>query len=67
MSRAYSEVGFLVFAPADSDSAMTELLNVSAANMGLNISQDFSHEFEGVCFYLSLHKQKSEHFRMTLH
>ena len=67
LSKLYSEVGFLIFAPEDSVSAMTDLLNVSSANMGLNISQDFSRKFEGVCFYfLVLHEEKTEHFLMTV-
>ncbi|KAK7330639.1 hypothetical protein VNO77_24837 [Canavalia gladiata] len=65
----HSEVGFLAF--ASSPASMTNLFNVSTANMGfINISQDlFCHKFQGVCFYFSslLHKLKTTaHFLMTL-
>ncbi|CAJ1943590.1 unnamed protein product [Sphenostylis stenocarpa] len=64
----HSEVGFLAFAsPA---AAMTDLFNVSTANMDFTISQDFfSHEFQGVCFCFSslLCKLKTtSHFLMSL-
>lgn len=57
---AYSEVGFLAFVASPAANEMTDLFNVSTANMAFTISpQDyyyyyyFCHKLQGVCFCFS--------------